>query len=113
MREILPNQLWIGNAGDARDPEGLLRVGVEAVINLAAEEPSPVLPRMMTYCHFLIVDGAPDDQATLRGDPDGGILAEEPSANLGLLRFGNEPISRRRGRCPRHRSMRDARGEAA
>ena len=66
MREILPNQLWIGNAGDARDPEGLLRVGVEAVINLAAEEPSPVLPRMMTYCHFLIVDGAPDDQATLR-----------------------------------------------
>ena len=41
MREILPNQLWIGNAGDGRDAERLLQVGVVAVINLAAEKPSP------------------------------------------------------------------------
>ena len=57
MREILPNQLWIGNAGDGRDPERLLAAGVVAVINLAAEEPSPVLPRSMIYCHFPLMDG--------------------------------------------------------
>jgi hypothetical protein len=44
MREILPGRLWLGNAGDGRDPERLLRTGVVAVVNLAAEEPSPVLP---------------------------------------------------------------------
>ena len=66
MREILPNQLWLGNAGDGRDPDSLLRAGVVAVMNLAAEESSPVLPRSMIYCHFPIVDGAPDDQTILR-----------------------------------------------
>ena len=65
MGEILPNRLWLGNAGDGRDPDHLLRAGVAAVINVAAEELSPVLPRTMTYCDFPIVDGAPDDQAIL------------------------------------------------
>jgi hypothetical protein len=49
MREIAPNQLWIGNAGDGRDPPRLLRAGVVAVSNLAAEEPSPVFPRSVVY----------------------------------------------------------------
>lgn len=57
MREVLPGRLWIGNAGDARDPERLLRAGVVAVMNLAAEEPSPVLPRSMVFCRFPIMDG--------------------------------------------------------
>jgi hypothetical protein len=30
MHEILPNQLWIGNAGDGRDAARLLRAGVAA-----------------------------------------------------------------------------------
>jgi protein-tyrosine phosphatase len=66
MREILPGSLWIGNAGDGRDSGRLLQAGVVAVMNLAAEEPPPVLPRSMIYCHFPIVDGAPDDQTILR-----------------------------------------------
>ena len=66
MREILPGRLWIGNAGDGRDPDRLLQAGIVAVINVAAEEPSPTLPRAMIYCHFPIVDGAPDDQTILR-----------------------------------------------
>jgi protein-tyrosine phosphatase len=65
MREILQGKLWLGNAGDGRDPERLLRAGVVAVINLAAEEPSPVLPRSMVYCRFPIMDGAQDGQAVL------------------------------------------------
>jgi len=66
MHPILPNQLWIGDAGDGRDPERLLQNGIVAVINLAAEEPSPILPRSMVYCHFPLVDGAPDDPTILR-----------------------------------------------
>lgn len=65
MREILPGKLWLGNAGDGRNPERLLAAGVTAVINLAAEEPSPVLPRSMVYCHFPIIDGAQDVQGIL------------------------------------------------
>jgi hypothetical protein len=65
MREILPNQLWIGNAGDARDPERFLRAGVVAVINLAAEERSPVLPRNLIYCQFPLMDGLQDDLRAL------------------------------------------------
>ena len=57
MREILQGRLWIGNAGDGRDPERLMAAGVLAVVNLAAEEASPVLPRSLVYCRFPIMDG--------------------------------------------------------
>jgi protein-tyrosine phosphatase len=65
MRLILPNQLWLGNAGDARNPERLLAEGVAAVINLAAEEASPALPRSLIYCHFPLTDGVQEDQGIL------------------------------------------------
>ena len=65
MREILPGRLWIGNAGDGRDPERLMAAGVVAVVNLAAEEPSPALPRSLVYCRFPIMDGAQDGQGIL------------------------------------------------
>jgi protein-tyrosine phosphatase len=65
MREILPNQLWIGNAGDGRNADHLLQKGIVAVINLAAEEPSPNLPRSIVYCHFPLVDGPQDDEGVL------------------------------------------------
>ena len=65
MHEILPNQLWIGNAGDGRDAARLLEAGVAAVVNLAAEESSPVLPRDLIYCRLPIVDGEQDDESVL------------------------------------------------
>jgi protein-tyrosine phosphatase len=65
MHEILPNQLWIGNAGDGRDAARLFQVGVAAVVNLAMEEPSPVLPRDLIYCRLPIDDGAQDDEQVL------------------------------------------------
>jgi protein-tyrosine phosphatase len=65
MHEIFPNQLWIGNAGDGRDGERLLKAGVAAVVNLAAEEPSPALPRNMIYCRLPIIDGEQDDESVL------------------------------------------------
>ncbi|MCR4412399.1 MAG: dual specificity protein phosphatase family protein [Thermoguttaceae bacterium] len=60
MREILPGRLWLGNAGDARDAQRLLAAGIVAVLDLAAEEASPILPRSMAYCRFPIADGAQD-----------------------------------------------------
>ncbi len=65
MHEILSNQLWIGNAGDGRDAARLLQAGVAAVVNLAAEEPSPALPRNMIYCRLPIMDGEQDDESVL------------------------------------------------
>ena len=65
MREILSGRLWIGSAGDGRDPERLMVAGVVAVVNLAAEEPSPVLPRSLVYCRFPIMDGEQDTQGIL------------------------------------------------
>ncbi len=44
MREVIPQQLWIGNSGDARAPTRVLDAGVAALINLAAEELPPTLP---------------------------------------------------------------------
>jgi len=57
MREVVPERLWIGNAGDARDPARVLDAGVTAVVNLAIEETAPALPRDILYCHFPLVDG--------------------------------------------------------
>ncbi len=65
VREVVSNRLWIGNAADGRDCEGLLRAGVTAVVNLAAEESSPSLPRDMIYCHFPINDGSQDEPGVL------------------------------------------------
>jgi protein-tyrosine phosphatase len=65
MHEILPNQLWIGNAGDGRDGERLLRAGVAAVVNLAAEEPSPALPRGLVYLRLPILDGEQEEDSVL------------------------------------------------
>ena len=65
MREIRPGRLWLGNAGDGRDPERLLRAGVVAVMNVALEEASPELPRSMIYCHFPLMDGAQGVQGVL------------------------------------------------
>jgi hypothetical protein len=74
MRPILPNQLWLGNAGDIRNPERLLA----AVINLAAEEASPVLPRSLIYCHFPIIDG-PQEGDYYCGDLLVSVLKIEPA----------------------------------
>jgi protein-tyrosine phosphatase len=65
MRGIVKGRLWIGNASDGRDAGALLQAGVAAVVNLAAEESSRVLPREMIYCRFPINDGAQDEPGVL------------------------------------------------
>lgn len=57
MRAIIPDVLWIGHAGDARDLKKIMAMGIELLIDLAIEEPPVVLPRDVAYCRFPIHDG--------------------------------------------------------
>ena len=57
MREIIARKLWIGNTTDARGLSRLHDLGIQAVIDLAFEEPPPPLTRDLTYCRFPLVDG--------------------------------------------------------
>jgi len=57
MNQILPHSLWIGNAGDGRSPRLLCDLEIEAVFQLATDEPIPVLPREMMLIRVPITDG--------------------------------------------------------
>lgn len=62
MRKISDSNLWIGHAGDLRDPAQLEREGINALVHVALEELLPQLSRELLYCHFPIVDGAGNSQ---------------------------------------------------
>jgi len=66
VREILPGLLWIGNAGDLRDPSATLAHGVAAVVDLAASEPPATFPRDIIYCRIPLCDGAENTAAMLK-----------------------------------------------
>jgi protein-tyrosine phosphatase len=61
MRQISPHLLWLGHAGDGRDAKRILDAGIEAVVQLAADEPVLALPREVIYCRFPLVDAAGND----------------------------------------------------
>ena len=65
MREVI-DQLWIGNAIDARDVTGVLGLGVAAIVDLAIEEPPIQYPRDVVYCRFPLIDGSGNQPAVLR-----------------------------------------------
>ena len=56
--QIAPYPLWVGHAGDSGDARRLLDLGIEAVVQVAAEEPSPLLPRGLIYLRFPLDDGS-------------------------------------------------------
>lgn len=58
MRQIAPHSLWLGHAGDVRNPRRLFDTSIEAVIDLATEEPPAQLPRELAYLRFPLLDGA-------------------------------------------------------
>jgi hypothetical protein len=58
MREISQGRLWLGTVIDVRGVHALYDAGVEAVVDLAYEEPLAQLPRDLCYCRFPVVDGA-------------------------------------------------------
>lgn len=57
MRRVAELPLWIGTARDARDLRGIHEAGIEAVVDLAMDEP-PVQPTRELVClRFPLVDG--------------------------------------------------------
>lgn len=66
MRRIPDYPLWLGHVGDARDAGGLLSAGVDALVDLAINEP-PVAPtRELVYCRFPLIDGGGNPRWLLR-----------------------------------------------
>ena len=57
MREISRGRLWLGTVIDVRAVGPLYDAGVDAVVDLAYEEPPTQLPRELCYCRFPLVDG--------------------------------------------------------
>lgn len=66
MRRVSGHALWIGNVADGRDLRAILTAGVEAVVDLALNEPPPPLTRELVYCRFPLLDGAGNPPWLLR-----------------------------------------------
>jgi protein-tyrosine phosphatase len=57
MNQILPYPLWIGHGGEDHDFPAIFDAGIEAVVELAAEEPPFPPSRELTTCRFPLHDG--------------------------------------------------------
>jgi protein-tyrosine phosphatase len=79
MRNVTGYPLWLGHAGDVREPAALLESGISAVVCVAANEPLAALPRDVLYCRFPLIDGA--------GNPD-WLLRMAVETVASLLRSG-------------------------
>ena len=66
MRHIVGRALWLGNPGDTCDPKTILDAGIEAVVELADNEPLAVLPRELVRCRFPLSDGGENPDWLLR-----------------------------------------------
>lgn len=65
MKQILDLPLWLGHAGDGRDYRQILDVGIQAIVQLAAEEPALSPPRDLLYLRFPLLDGEGNEPAIL------------------------------------------------
>jgi hypothetical protein len=57
MNKIEPFPVWIGHGGESHDFRHLFDLGIEAVVELAVEEPSFPPRRDMIACRFPLIDG--------------------------------------------------------
>jgi protein-tyrosine phosphatase len=70
MHQIPPHSLWIGSTGDLRDWRHLYDVGIQAVLDLAYEEPPLKLPHDLIACRFPLVDGDDNPPVLLKAAID-------------------------------------------
>jgi hypothetical protein len=75
MNQISPHPLWLGHVGEGEAFRRLFDLGIEAVVQLAAEEPPLPLPRELILCRFPLLDGIGNRPALL-------ALAVETTAAL-------------------------------
>src|SRR5262245_49366595 len=57
MTQIQPHYLWLGHAGDGRNAAEMFRLEIQAVVQLALEEPVLSLPREILYFRVPLIDG--------------------------------------------------------
>jgi len=57
MREVA-SKLWVGNALEARNVSAVLDAGIEAIVDLAMEEPPISATRELVCCRIPLWDGA-------------------------------------------------------
>src|SRR4051812_44686274 len=60
MRHVAGRSLWVGHAGDLRNPRAVLNEGIAAVVELADSEPLAALPRDLVRCRFPLSEGGPN-----------------------------------------------------
>ena len=66
MRRIGNRALWIGPAINTAGLRAVHEQGIEALVDLAINEPVPQLTRELIYCRFPIVDGSGNRPELLR-----------------------------------------------
>jgi protein-tyrosine phosphatase len=57
MTRIEPYTLWVGHAGEGGDSARLAEAGIEAVVNLAFEDPPEPPPRGILFLRVPMIDG--------------------------------------------------------
>jgi hypothetical protein len=111
MRQIDGHPLWVGNARDARDVPSLLDAGIEAVVDLAVNEPPAVLSREVVYLRFPLVDGDGNPEWVLRAAIDAvrGLIRDRVptlvACSMGLSRaptVAAVALAAETGRRPEH-----------
>src|SRR5262249_21621149 len=65
MKQVLPYLLWLGHAGEGRNPSVLFEAGIRALVEVAAEEPATPTPRDLVYCRVPLLDGVGNDAELL------------------------------------------------
>jgi hypothetical protein len=109
MRNIESSILWIGHAGDVRDMRAIHRAGIQAMVDLAVNEPPAVVNREMIYRSFPLVDGAGNADAIIKAAIETSaslLLSEVPTlvfCSAGMSRsvaVGAAALARATGQSP-------------
>lgn len=82
MRPVPGYRLWLGHVGEARDLRRVLDAGVEAVVDLAVNEPPLTPTRELVYLRFPLVDAPGNPPWLLRAAVDavaGLLRADVPT----------------------------------
>jgi protein tyrosine phosphatase len=66
MRKLPTYRIWLGNVLDASNLRGVLDLGVELIVDLAANEVPPKITRDLTYCHIPLHDSMGNSEWQLR-----------------------------------------------
>jgi hypothetical protein len=66
LRQITSTSCWIGTAADCQSFREIFDLGIQAVVQLAAEEPALAAPRELLLFRFPILDSSGNDPVVLR-----------------------------------------------